>query len=155
MNQSTLYEGPILIRGAILPNLGGQLVFEGFSNGRPVFGMDIVGSIQVTTTDQVNVLTRADHTTGYGNSFAGSGVVSYTLPTPDTSQRIMISNQASNPLLVQAPSGCLIRMPDGSLHSAVQSGGNPVDNIALVGLDDHTWQVTYLGESGQSTWTPA
>ena len=157
MNQNTLVNGSFYIRGAVQPNIGGQLFLEGFSGGVPVFGISLVGSISVTTTLASNTLTPASQTTLYGNNYSGGGTVTYTLPSPDTSQRLTISNSngATNPLLIQAPAGASIRWLDGSLHDSILSGGNAEDNIALVGESDSVWRVTYAGESvSGSTWTP-
>jgi hypothetical protein len=156
MNQNTLVNGTFYIRGAVQPNIGGQLFLEGFSGGVPVFGISLVGAISVTTTLASNTLTRSSQSTMYSNNYSGGGTVTYTLPSPDTSQRLTISNSdgAANPLLIQAPAGASIRWPDGTLHDSILSSGNGVDNIALVGESDGVWRVTYAGEAGQSTCTP-
>jgi hypothetical protein len=155
MNQLVLVDS-LYIQGAVEKNLGGQLVLQGFAHGHPIFAVNPVGSVSIDTTAASNTLSAAAQSVMYGNAYSGGGTVTYTLPTPDTSQRLSISNSGgtANPLLIQAPSGASIRWLDGSPHDAILSGGSPEDNIALVGESDSVWRVTYAGETGQSTWIP-
>ena len=154
MNQNLIIPGSFYLRGAIAPNIGGPLIFEGFSHGVPIFAV-IPTSAQVPTTEATNVLPYVANGAAYVNEYLGDGEVTYTLPTPDSAQQILISNSSSaNPLLIQAPAGASIRWTDGTLHSAILSGGNGSDNITLIGESATVWRVTYAGQSGQSTWTP-
>lgn len=155
MNQLALVEG-FYVRGAVAENIGGQLALAGFANGLPVFQVNPVGSISIDTTAATNTLSPAAQSVMYGNDFGGAGEVLYTLPSPTSAQRLSISNAngRSNQLRIAAPAGVSIRWIDGTLHSAIVSDGNEVDNVAFVGESNSIWRVTYAGESGSSTWTP-
>ncbi len=156
MNTNHLLDcGSFYLRGAIQPNLNGQISFGGFSGGRPILAISPYNP--TTTTLQSNTLDPAAGEVSYINNFSGEGTVEYLLPTPDITQRLGIANVDgfANPLLIQAPVGSQIQWTDGTLHDSILSSGNSADNISLTAVSDKLWAVTFAGESGSSTWTPS